>query len=784
MKEFRMSNILNAVLVIYLFLSPQETKPQPLFTLHGSVTDAATGEPLAAANIRLLGSSKGTITNARGDYILSLQSGMHILVFSYLAFQPETVSVNLTEPAVRNVQLKPSPIQLPEVIVVAEDPAIDIIRKAIVNKRKWIDKLKSYKFDAFSRQVLRRDTAIASITESYSTGYMLVGDTLREEVKQKRQTDNIPGTENFAAVHRIINFNEDKIYLFNVGVQGRQSAFSFIGPTAPDALEYYDYKLLGTSVVNHVDIYNIQMIPKSRLRPLFHGTIMIAEGTYAVMGVDVKPNETFTFPFIKDIDLRYRQQFALYDTVFWMPIDNRINGGLSVGIIGITMPRIGIEATSSIYDYKVNIEIPDSILHKPRFVVDSNATKIDSTFWTQNEVLPLTPEEQTAYKKLDSTQTLEKQFKPSGPLMALSDENAGGILKYIDARFNRVEGFFFGGNLDLDTVTNFLAFNGSAGYGFSDNRFKYELGVTLFTAKNRKLKFGASYYNRLDNVPDEGYYGTLAISLMALIDKNDYRDYFLAKGWRAFASYDPTRKLSGTFGYTNEKNFSMVNTTAKGLFSPQKPFRANPPVEEGKLNALRFDFRFGDQPVPLDLVPRDAIELSVEHSSKKILKSDFDFTRYYASVNFSVVTFAQSLLFPPALKLKLSAGTSAGTLAPQRSFVLDSRASGYAPFGVLKGGDLKEFAGNRFVMLNVEHNFRSTPFLALNIPFLYRNSIELIVHGSVAQTWTGKISASDGWYSEAGIGISRIFDIIRADFTYRIKDPRRFYFTLSVASIF
>ncbi|MBI5021518.1 MAG: carboxypeptidase-like regulatory domain-containing protein [Ignavibacteriales bacterium] len=779
-KRFKRSLLISSSILLLIQLSAS----QDIYTIRGIVTDASNNDYLAAANIRLLGTSKGTITNVQGRYSLSIGAGTHTLVFSYLAYQPETLAINLTESVVKDIQLKPSPIQLPEFLVLAEDPAIEIIRKAIANKRSWMDKLKSYKFDAFSRQVIRRDTAIASITESYSTGYMLIGDTLREVVKQKRQTENIPGTENFAAVHRIINFNDDEIKLFNVGVNRKSTSFTFVGPTAPDALDYYDYKLMGTSVVNGFEIYKIRMIPKSRLRPLFDGIITIAEGTYAVMGVDVKPNETFTFPFVKDIDLRYKQQFGLFDSLFWMPIDNRISGGLSVSIVGITMPRFGIEATSSIYDYKINITIPDTVLKKPRLAVDSSSIKFDSTFWAQNEVLPLTADEQKAYKSLDSTQTLDKQFKPSGPLMALSDDGVGGILNYLDVRFNRVEGFFFGGRYEMDTVTNFLSLNGSGGYGFSDKRFKYEVGTTIFLSKDRKLKAGGSYYYKLDNVPDDGYFGSFAITLMSLIDKNDYRDYFLTKGWNAFIEYEPRRTLSGTISFLNEKQSSMINSVTRGLFSSQKSFRLNPPIAEGNFRSLQFDFRFGDSPAPLDLVPRDAIELRIEHSSSKLLKSDFNFTRYRVDVDFNLPTYAQSLLFPPSLKFRVSGGISNGTLPQQRLFVLDSRASGVAPFGVLRGSGIKEFRGDRFLKFNIEHNFRSTPFLAMDIPYFYRNGIEIILHGSFAQTWLANATTSNGWYSEMGIGVSKIFDILRADFTYRMKEPKQFYFTLSVANIF
>jgi hypothetical protein len=782
---------------VFILAGATSVFAQALFTIRGKVTDAVSGEPLVAANVRVLGTSRGTISNTQGIYSLSLDAGTYTLVYSYLAYQSDTFHVDLNVPVTHDVKLNPSPIQMPEVIVVAEDPAIDIIRKAIAHKHEWMEKLKSYRFDAFTRQVLRRDTAIASITESYSTGYMIVGDTLREIVTQKRQTENIPGSDNFAAVHRIINFNEDIIKLFDFQVNNRASSFAFVGPTAPDALEYYDYKLLNTSTSNGVEMYTIRMIPKSRLRPLFDGTIIIADRTFAVVSVDVKPNETLTFPFIKDLELRYKQQFGLYDSIFWMPVDNRISGSLQVSVIGISMPAVAMDFTSSIYDYGINVEIPDSILHKRKLTVDSSATKIDSAFWTQHEVLPLTPEEQHAYETLDSSQTLDKQFKPTGPLMALSDDDgAGSFLKYIDFRFNRVEGFFTGGKYEIDTLLSLAHIEGAAGYGYSDKRFKYSLGATLYTSRTRTLGFGANIYNTIDNTPDGEYYGSLAISLMSLIDKNDYRDYFMAKGWRTFIEYKPFRWLNSTLSFLDERHSSMRAVTNYSLFGQEKAYRENPEIAEGQLRSFRLEARFGDSPVPLDIVPRRALEVSIEYSSPDLAKSDYTFTQISAKADYNITTFASSLLFPPTLKVRVSAGTSIDSLPPQRTFMLDRRSSGYSPLGVLHGLSINEFRNmdnklpmmdrgcDRFVMVTLEHNFRSIPFLALNIPFLYRSGVEFIVFGSAAQSWHHSVSITDGWYSEAGFGINKIFDLLRADITYRTKNPQRFYFTLSVANIF
>jgi len=773
-----------AVILLLHFFGNVPLKAQTFFTLRGNVNDSLTKEPLPAANIRILGTSKGTITNTNGNYTLTLDSSAHTIVFSYLAYQPESVMTALKGPAVLNIMLKPSPIQMPEVVVLAEDPAVDIIRKAIAHKRAWMDRLKSYTFEAFTRQVLRRDSTIASITEAYTTGFMSAGDTLREIVKQRRQTENIPSKENFAAVRGIVNFNEDEINLFSVRVGDNSTGYKFVGPTAPDALDNYDYKLLKTSTTSGVDVYQIRMKPKTRLKPLFDGEITIAEGTFAVMGVDVKPNESFTIPFIKDIELRYRQQFALYESQYWMPVDVRISGFFSISILGLSVPRVGLDILSAIYDYKINAPIPDSLSGKPRLVVDSAAIVYDSTFWKANEVVPLTPEEQVAYKSLDSTRTLEKQFEPKGPLAALGAEGTETVLDLADVRFNRVEGFYLGGKKGFNALSNLLRIDAGAGYAISGDRFNYQLGLTLFASKERKIGLGGSLYSKTDYTPDGGFYGPLAISLMALIDKNDYRDYYLANGWKLFLTIDPNKRISATLSFVAERQYTLYPQTDYSLISRMDAYRPNPAAAEGSLRSINLNLRFGDREVPLDLVSRNALEISVEHTSPSIAGSEFSFTRYNGMISWSLKTFSRGLLFPPALRARVSAGKGFGTLPPQRMFFPDTRSSGYAPFGVLHASSVKEFSGDAYVMVNLEHNFRSLPFLALNIPFLYRNGIELVVQGSLAKTWNRSAPSFRGWYTEAGIGISRILDLLRADLTYRFMNPRIFYFSVSIANLF
>ena len=56
-----------------------------------------------------------------------------------------------------------------------------------------------------------------------------------KKIFQKRQTENIKVNQNFAQVGGIMNFNEDEIKI---------AGYTFTGPTAPDALDNYTYKLI------------------------------------------------------------------------------------------------------------------------------------------------------------------------------------------------------------------------------------------------------------------------------------------------------------------------------------------------------------------------------------------------------------------------------------------------------------------------------------------------------------------------------------------------------------
>jgi hypothetical protein len=71
--------------------------------------------------------------------------------------------------------------------------------------------------------------------------------------------------------------------------------------------------------------------------------------------------------------------------------------------------------------------------------------------------------------------------------------------------------------------------------------------------------------------------------------------------------------------------------------------------------------------------------------------------------------------------------------------------------------------------------------------FSHKNGIELIVHGTAARSWSKSPlpfgRTTDGWYTEAGFGISRILGLFRLDYTYRFANPRNSFISLGVAQL-
>jgi TonB-linked SusC/RagA family outer membrane protein len=95
--------------------APSQSVPQK--TIQGKVTDGQTGESLPGVNIVLKGTSTGTISGTDGTYTLSLPSAGAVLIFSYVGYLAQEVT--LTGQSRLDIKLAPDVQQLNAVVVTA-----------------------------------------------------------------------------------------------------------------------------------------------------------------------------------------------------------------------------------------------------------------------------------------------------------------------------------------------------------------------------------------------------------------------------------------------------------------------------------------------------------------------------------------------------------------------------------------------------------------------------------------------------------------------------------------
>lgn len=104
-------------LLLLMFISSGLTAQQRV-SLNGYVQDAATGEELIGATIRVVEQpGTGATTNVYGFYSISLPPGSYTLEYNYVGYHKEERELDLSRDRKLDVQLQPADLELEEVVV-------------------------------------------------------------------------------------------------------------------------------------------------------------------------------------------------------------------------------------------------------------------------------------------------------------------------------------------------------------------------------------------------------------------------------------------------------------------------------------------------------------------------------------------------------------------------------------------------------------------------------------------------------------------------------------------
>ncbi len=266
--------------------------------------------------------------------------------------------------------------------------------------------------------------------------------------------------------------------------------------------------------------------------------------------------------------------------------------------------------------------------------------------------------------------------------------------------YNRVEGIFLGGGLKINPpMLAGVTVTGRAGYGISNEEWRYSADIQKSFYQINQLQIGAGYFYSTATL-DDWYIGWIENSLAAFLFNDDYMDYFAQKGYQAFINQDlfdnrfRMRLDAGNYDYE-----SMPRNTNWSVFRKDDKFRMNPAVKQGNETRIKLTLSFDGRDNPLFPLSGWLIDGIYERTF-----NDFQTDGLFFTARRFQTTFGAQ-----RLRVKAMLGSRKGSDAEQHLMDLGG-------LGTLPGFDTKEFAnGNRLLLFSLNYLFggdllRKLPF--------------------------------------------------------------------------
>lgn len=292
MKNFKHISLITIVILLAftarittagILTSEKKSDQQNIITITGIVTDAESRTPLVFATVAVKESNVATVTNIDGEFTLKIldpATAKNIEV-TYLGYTNKIVPIgDLRENGYKNViSLEQAPIPIKEIIVKPLDP-VEIVRQAIgfINKNYESE---PNLMTAFYRETIRKNRTYVSIGEAvveifkapYNTALRYDGSRL---YKGRKSTD----VEKMDTVLFKLQGGPISVLQLDI-VKNTEAILTF------DAMEYYNYSLVGIIEIDGKPHYVIEFIQKPSVEmPLFMGNFFIEMDSYAISEVE------------------------------------------------------------------------------------------------------------------------------------------------------------------------------------------------------------------------------------------------------------------------------------------------------------------------------------------------------------------------------------------------------------------------------------------------------------------------------------------------------------------
>lgn len=504
-------------------------------TITGKVIDRETGEGIPFASVVLKGTTVGTTTDFEGHFKINTSQRADSIEASYVGYQ--SVTKPLKNATNQNVifYLATSAVDIDAFTVTdkAENPAWPILRN-VIKRKKFNDlrRLDAYDYESYSkieldvdnitekfqeRKVVRKIKtvldSIASISgedgkpilpvffsETMSHYYFTANPERKREDIIKSKISGI-AMEDGTYVSQLLgtSFQQFNFYENWLKVVDKD----FVSPIADSWKAFYDYELVNVAELIGEDLcYRISFKPKRKEDLAFHGTIWIADSSYALKRIDVKVDAAANLNFIEKILLQ-QELVEAQEGGAWLPKKTRIV--VDMGEVVDSWAGMLAKFYVSNKNFSVN-EPKEAKFYDETVVVDEQALIYDEHYWENNRHDSLTANDIMVFNMIDTMAKLPvvKSYVEVAEMVISGYKTIGkfdiGPYTYL-YNYNNIEGnrFQMGFRTNYKFSRN-LTLKGRLAYGTYDQRFKYKTSLDYIINRDRWWLVGVSRKDDIDQV--------------------------------------------------------------------------------------------------------------------------------------------------------------------------------------------------------------------------------------------------------------------------------------------
>jgi len=286
----------------------------------------------------------------------------------------------------------------------------------------------------------------------------------------------------------------------------------------------------------------------------------------------------------------------------------------------------------------------------------------------------------------------------------------------LSLRYNRVEGLTVLSGIHYSDENGELPdININTGYAFSLKKWDFDIGFQQEFGDNWSFYYGGNLYQGAVT-SDEWIFTESENSIAVLFFKEDFHDFYFRKGLKGFFGQNFGEHAYAQVEFTAQTNESLTKNTNKALFGSKKNFRENYSTVadnsvllesiNGDLRMLGLRFNWDNRDNEIWPTSGQYAALLWQSAGDGLL-TDLGGNHSYDIVN-AEFSHNQNLTRKQHFSVWFKGGYSDQQLPLDRWMFLGG-------VGSLRGFDYKEFAGNRFVLVNLDYYFDFSDGFAVSL---------------------------------------------------------------------